>query len=172
MFKTCFWGHFRVFLGLFACKKAFTSQKEGFWEQGSGPSRRKSLRFERIACVFSACFACFGAPRGSGEGFSGVAWAVLGTAWAFTRIDLRKSTSKRARGCYHRSRIEVAKMQTFGAQLAQCCGPPRNGQVDTGSCPDLQNTSTGNHGSFAYSALACCRIGMSGSASFQIVRKS
>jgi hypothetical protein len=32
--------------------------------------------------------------------------------------------------------------------------------------------SRGHYCSFAYSALACFRMGMSGSASFQIVRKS
>ena len=39
-------------------------------------------------------------------------------------------------------------------------------------CPRLFWVERGNYCSFAYSALACFRMGMSGSASFQSVRKS
>ena len=46
---------------------------------------------------------------------------------------------------------------------------PTNHDVE--NCQDY-STFALNYCSFAYSALACLRMGMSGSASFQIVRKS
>ena len=65
-------------------------------------------------------------------------------------------------------------------QLRRLASLPRRGvqsldvrDVGTAKVADtLYNDHTGCYCSFAYSALACFRMGMSGSASFQSVRKS
>ena len=60
------------------------------------------------------------------------------------------------------------------ALSAGACLP--DGREPTGNRPTLHRNgwrgNRGPHRSFAYSALACCRMGMSGSASFQSARKS
>jgi len=53
--------------------------------------------------------------------------------------------------------------------------PPRrylNGLQESSRTPSVAERRPGNYCSFAYSALACFSMGMSGSASFHSVRKS